>query len=788
MKRTLPYLITLVLLAGCSAEHGPAPAVTAAATTATGVAFSTPPVTFDDTGLVAQGAEPPGLVARPAASAELLAYDARTQPQRRGAYTMHPVTLDESHAFAAARPGGGLLIAAPDGELIPLDYERHVEHPDGDWTWIGRDADGRDAVVTFGQEAVYGSVPRSEGPGLRLTTQGGRTWMVETDAASEALAARRVHGLRDSDMKMPPRAAGTIAQAPEAEAADSPFMDLAEQAAITASASNANTTVIDVVVGFSAGLATELGSDANARTRINYLMEVANQSLTNGRIAPRLRLVHSMRVNYADNTSNESALEQLTGYDGDAQVPITVPSALRPLRTARETYGGDLVVLLRAFRTPQNEGCGIAWVIGGDRSPYTNASSDYAYSVVSDGQDFDEEDNSNYYCLDTSLAHEIGHNLGQVHSTHDADMPGAHVYSYGYREASSTGFFTVMAYSQPDGNQTGILYFANPDATYNGRPAGRANAADNARSMRQTMPVAAGFRETKVPQLGNYKRTDVNGDGRSDLLWWKNGSFVHWWMNGPAVPQGRSFTVPSGWRAIGAGDFNGDGRADVVWQAANGDVHLWNNTNGNAYAAPQLIGNRAGWRLVGTRDVDGNGTSDLQWFRAGTFVHWRLNTGNGNIGRSFSVPSGWTAIGTGDLNGDGRADVIWRGANGAIHYWRNSTGNGYAPAESIGTRLGWELRGIGDINGDRREDLLWWRSGTLVHWQMEGSTVWRGRSFPMPTGQQPVGLGDFNGDGRSDIVVRTSNGDIYLMLNTNGNNYTAPQFVRNRSGWNSVPM
>src|SRR5690606_2437507 len=99
-----------------------------------------------------------------------------------------------------------------------------------------------------------------------------------------------------------------------------------------------------------------------------------------------------------------------------------------------------------------NEGCGIAWLIGGDRSPYTVDSESFGYSVVSDGQDVDEDDGSTYYCLDTSLTHEVGHSLGQAHSSHDADLPGAHVYSYGFRETSSSGFFTIMAYQQPDGS------------------------------------------------------------------------------------------------------------------------------------------------------------------------------------------------------------------------------------------------------------------------------------------------------------------------------------------------
>src|SRR5690606_31313310 len=135
--------------------------------------------------------------------------------------------------------------------LIALDYERHVEHPDGDWTWIGRDADGKDAVLTFGQDAVYGSVPQSGSPGLRVTTQGGRTWMVEADAAQEALAARRLRGLRDTDAMLPPALAIGGAQA-EGDDPGSSLAALAMQSAAEASAANAG-TYVDVVVGFSSG-------------------------------------------------------------------------------------------------------------------------------------------------------------------------------------------------------------------------------------------------------------------------------------------------------------------------------------------------------------------------------------------------------------------------------------------------------------------------------------------------------------------------------------------------------
>src|SRR3546814_15131477 len=67
-----------------------------------------------------------------------------------------------------------------------------------------------------------------------------------------------------------------------------------------------------------------------------------------------------------------------------------------------------------------------------------------SYSVVSDGTDLDEGDDNTYFCREETLAHELGHNMGQAHNDEDSDTTGVHAYSYGYRETSSIGFYTVM--------------------------------------------------------------------------------------------------------------------------------------------------------------------------------------------------------------------------------------------------------------------------------------------------------------------------------------------------------
>src|SRR5690606_15915096 len=119
------------------------------------------------------------------------------------------------------------------------------------------------------------------------------------------------------------------------------------------------------------------------------------------------------------------------------------------------------------------------------------------------------------------LAHELGHLMGQAHDRDNAEDAGVHTYSYGYRESSSTGFHTIMAYPASQ-SQVEAPHFANPSVRFSNRPTGT-DTENNVRSMNQTMPVVAGFRDTVVPVPGKAPR-DVEGDGDSELLWRRTNS------------------------------------------------------------------------------------------------------------------------------------------------------------------------------------------------------------------------------------------------------------------------
>lgn len=710
---------------------------------------------------------------------ELAAYDSAVKPRISGAYTAYAVRLSEEHALNAARPGGHLSIRAPDGEAIDLVYERHVEHPDGNWTWIGRDAKGADAVITFGEEAAFGTIPQASEDSLRLTLAGGRLWLVVTDRNRIGDIDRAVTRSGQPDYLIPPKMA--------AEAALDKASTVGTSQTVSATAiAPAAVSTVDVVLGYTTGLAAALGGDSQAVTRLNNLIEIGNQAYANSGVNATLRLVGTVSVSYTDASDNGDTLEKLSGYKSGTG-PITPDPAFAALRAARETNGADLVSLVRDFRTPQNNGCGIAWLIGADQSGIETSDAPFGYSVVSDGSDLDEGDNQTYFCRDESLVHEIGHNMGQAHNVEDSSGgSGVHAYSYGYRETSTNGFYTVMAYRIAGSNQFAIRHFANPAVNYNGRATGVANASDNTRSMNQTIPVVASFRTLSGP-IVEGTRNDVNGDGRSDLLWSNPGAglFVHWLMNGAAISAAASHPVDSNYDAIGSGDIDGNGLADVIWRhRSNGQIYAWMRT-ANGYSV-QYITALTGWTLVGVGDVNDDGKADLLWSNpgAGLFVNWLMNGSTIAAAGAYSVDGSYDVIGTGDIDGNGLTDLIWRHrTNGQIYAWMRSAA-GYSVHFILGLDTTWKLVGAGDVNGDGKADLLWSNPGasTFVHWLMNGPAIAAAGAYYVDGAYDAIGSGYFDSNGTVDVVWRhRTNGQIYGWFGS-GNSYSV-QFIYNLTGW-----
>lgn len=725
---------------------------------------------------------------------DLVGYDRVRTPQRNGGNTFHPVEVSEEHALASIG-SGTLVLTGPDGRQVRMEYARHVEHPSGDWSWIGRDENGIDGILTFGEKAVFGVMPYGEDETLRLTTNNGQVYMAtSTKGVLSPLQQRTRDGIAPPDYLVPSGDISAMAtEALDVEAAATSAIAAAAAAAPVQRAADAANT-IDLLLGYTPGFASLHGGASQAQTRLNHIVTVGNQTFANSALDMEIRLVHTMQVNYADTGSNETTLEQLTGSNGSSSVSI--PASLRPLRDARETHGADLVSLVRRFRDADHEGCGIAWLIGGAQTPIVQGHEMFGYSVISDSNGMQAPDNG-HYCRDETLVHELGHNLGSQHDDEaarggdgnlDPGDYGRYPFSFGLKTNSGNGnFYTVMAYG--DAGQSAWRVFSNPQITFcGGRACGVANQSDNARSLRQTAPLIAAFRASIG---GGRIRADFNGDGVSDLLWrnHSDGRNTIWRSGNSATPQSVSSVTPNGWQVVGEGDFNADGVADIVWRhSGTGRNTIWRGGNGNSTISVATVAKQS-WRVVGVGDFNGDGVSDLLWrdSQDGRNAIWLA----GNSATQQNIISladrAWQVAGVGDFDADGRDDIVWHHAStGRNVIWRAGNGNSTIAMSTVADTR-WRVGAVDDFNGDGRADVVWRHSTTGRNslW-LTGNSATQQSISDVGLAWKIEGSGDFNGDGIADLVWRKNDGSNTIWRSANSANTMSISKVAAQA-WDIVP-
>jgi len=279
-----------------------------------------------------------------------------------------------------------------------------------------------------------------------------------------------------------------------------------------------------------------------------------------------------------------------------------------------------------------------------------------------------------------------------------------------------------------------------------------------------------------VSTAGASVRADLNGDGKSDVLWRNTttGENYLYIMNGLTVASGGYLpTVPTAWSVAGMGNFDGDTKADILWRnGTTGENYLYFMNGTTVTSGGYLPTVPLAWIVAGTGDFNGDGKTDILWRNTTTgenYVYFMNGLTVTSGGYLPSVPTTWTVAGVNDLDGDNKADILWRNTSTGENYVYLMNGltvttGGYLPT----VPLAWTVAGMGDFNSDTKADILWRNTTTGENYAyfMNGLTVTSGGYLPsVPTAWTVVGTGDHDGDGKADILWRnTTTGDDYLYI------------------------
>jgi len=238
---------------------------------------------------------------------------------------------------------------------------------------------------------------------------------------------------------------------------------------------------IDVMVVYTDDTRAAAGGASSINSAINSAFSLTNEGYANSDVNQRVKLVSTAEVFYDESifySSNpwERVLNHLTNT-GDGYID--------DVHTWRNNNSADLVVLVvEDTNVAVNGICGIGWLMGG----YWLGSQfqSLGFSVVRRN------------CLyNNTLAHEMGHNMGAHHDRANAGGQGAYSYSYGYQNQSS-GFYTIMAYSNGCYGCYRINQWSNPDVPYWGAATGT-SGDDNHRTLNNTASIVANFRNGPEP-------------------------------------------------------------------------------------------------------------------------------------------------------------------------------------------------------------------------------------------------------------------------------------------------
>ena len=278
-------------------------------------------------------------------------------------------------------------------------------------------------------------------------------------------------------------------------------------------------SVVDLLVLWTAAAAKHVGGIDNVKALIDLGVANANDAYARSGVAFRLSLVGSEQTDIPDTVSirfpapeEEQAWEEALAASWDAAYAV------------RDRVGADILTVVMLMGP-----------LGGIAMQMQELSADFeelAFNLVS-------VERLPY----TTLAHEIGHNMGLQHDRHVNPVGGVFPYSHGYvnqrafdpRSSRDSCWVTIMAYLGQcflGQHRLGVRipYFSNPDKRFPNKDGDPLGVAENSEftdargpanavaSLNKVRHVVANFRPSRGDQGGATDHGDTASDATALLV------------------------------------------------------------------------------------------------------------------------------------------------------------------------------------------------------------------------------------------------------------------------------